>query len=86
MFDNSEFPKSLDEETFQSWLENGRESRINYNYLLIIWNAQEQEYSPVYLEGKAQIAEYDQYGMSYGAESLVAAYDLYSESRILSQQ
>lgn len=82
MFDNSGFPKSLDEGTFQSWLENGRESKIGYYYLLIVWNAQEKEYSPVYVCDRNQIEEYGQYGMSYGAESLVAAYDLYSESRI----
>jgi hypothetical protein len=31
MFEGSDFPKSLDEETFNGWLENGRQSKIGYN-------------------------------------------------------
>ncbi len=32
MFNGSDFPKSLDEEVFNLWLENGRQSKIGYNY------------------------------------------------------
>lgn len=83
MFDGSDFPKSLDEQQFEEWLEEGRDSKISYNYLLIIWDAFEEKYLPVYLESRDKINNYERYGKSVSQESLVAAYDLYSESRIM---
>ena len=83
MFDGSGFPKSLDEEVFNLWMENGRASKIRYSYLLIIWDEYESNYRPVYAEHRAEIGEYEIYKTSTGRESLVAAYDLYSESRIV---
>jgi hypothetical protein len=62
MFNSSEYPKSLEESRFTTWLEQGRASRIPYTYLLIIWDELEGEYPAQQL--------------------LVAAYDLYSESRV----
>jgi hypothetical protein len=82
MFDGSDFPKSLNEEDFDLWLENGRQSKIRYNYLLIIWDTYESKYLPVYAEHRDEIGEYETYQTSTGRESLVAAYDLYSETRI----
>jgi hypothetical protein len=78
MFDGSGFPKSLDEEVFNLWMENGRASKIRYSYLLIIWDEYESN-----AEQRAEISEYEIYKTSTGRESLVAAYDLYSESRIV---
>ena len=83
MFEGSDFPKSLDEEAFNLWLENGRLSKIRYNYLLIVWDEYESKYRPVYAEHRDEIGEYEIYKTSTGRESLVAAYDLYSESRIV---
>ncbi|HEY9048312.1 MAG TPA: hypothetical protein VIN08_20535 [Ohtaekwangia sp.] len=83
MFDGSDFPKSLDEEVFNLWLENGRQSKIRYNYLLIVWDEYEAKYRPVYAEHRNEIGEYEIYKTSVSRESLVAAYDLYSESRIV---
>lgn len=80
MFDGPDFPKSLDEELFDTWLENGRQSKLNYNYLLIIWNELESDYQPVYVEKRDEL---ENFPASTGRESLVAAYDLYSESRII---
>lgn len=82
MFDSPDYIKPLDEELFEFWLENGRESKIGYNYLLIIWDALDVNYKPVYAEERDKLTTYDNYGESSGHESLVAAYDLYSESRI----
>ena len=82
MFEGSDFPKSLDEETFNLWLENGRQSKIGYNYLLIVWDEYESEYRATYVEDREEIGSYENYKESTGRESLVAAYDLYSESRI----
>lgn len=82
MFDGSDFPKSLDEEVFNTWLENGRQSKIGYAYLLIIWDEYESTYRPAYVESRDDIDTYERYKASTGRESLVAAYDLYSESRI----
>ena len=83
MFDGSDFPKSLDEEVFNVWLENGRLNKIGYNYLLVVWDRYETAYRPVYAAHRDEIEEYESYRTSSGRESLVAAYDLYSESRIV---
>jgi hypothetical protein len=82
MFEGSDFPKSLDEAVFNGWLEHGRQSKIGYNYLLIIWDGYEATYRPIYAERRDEIGEYESYRESVGRESLVAAYDLYSESRV----
>jgi len=83
MFDGPEHPKSLDEQVFNSWLEKGRESKIGYNYLLIVWDAYESDYRAVYVEHRDEISQYQKHDTSSGMERLVAAYDLYSESRII---
>ena len=80
MFDGADFPKPLDEELFDSWLENGRQSNLRYSYLLIIWDELESDYQPVYVESRDELNGYTPLP---GRESLVAAYDLYSESRII---
>lgn len=82
MFEGSDFPKSLDEEMFDAWLQTGRDSRIGYKYLLIIWDNYDNDYQAVYVEERESIKKYERYESSTGRESLVAAYDLYSESRV----
>ena len=82
MFNSSEYPKPLDESRFNAWLEQGRASRIPFAYLLIIWDELEQEYQPVYVEKRADLTSYEKYGTSPAQQLLVAAYDLYSESRV----
>ena len=82
MFNSSEYPKPLDEDRFNSWLERGRVSKIPYEYLLVLWDDLEQEYLPVYVENRAAIQGYEKYGTSPAQQLLVAAYDLYSESRV----
>jgi len=83
MFDGPEHPKSLDEEIFNSWLEKGRQDKIGYNYLLVVWDEYESEYRPVYVELRDEISQYHKHDTSSTREKLVAAYDLYSESRII---
>ena len=83
MFEGSDFPKVLEEQQFNEWLEKGRESKISYRFLLILWDAFEEKYQPVYLEERNKINSYERYGSTVSQESLVAAYDLYSESRIM---
>ena len=82
MFNGSEFPASLDEEVFASWLEEGRSSLLSYQYLLIIWDELEAAYQPVYEAQRDKIETYERYQQATGRESLIAAYDLFSESRI----
>ena len=79
MFDGPDYPKSLNEEVFTTWLENGRTSRIGYLYLLIIYDDYETSYRPVYVSDRQEIASYRD---SRSRERFIAAYDLYSESRI----
>jgi hypothetical protein len=82
MFNSSEYPKPLDESLFNTWLEQGRASRIPYAYLLIIWDELEGEYLPVFVEKRADLMSYEKYGTSPAQQLLIAAYDLYSESRV----
>jgi len=82
MFDGRDFPKSLEESRFESWLEQGRSSKISYAYILILWDEVEGEYLPMFVEDRSAIASYERYGESVGRQALVAAYDLFSESRI----
>jgi hypothetical protein len=49
---------------------------------LIIWDELEGEYLPVYVEKRADLMSYEKYGTSPAQQLLVAAYDLYSESRV----
>lgn len=81
MFDG-DFPKSLDESVFNDWLEKGRQSRIGYHYLVVIWDDFEAAYQPLYIERREELEQYAG-NASYRLERMVAAYDLYSESRIL---
>lgn len=50
--------------------------------MAIIWDELDQKYFPAYLEQREELDSYERYGESYSKESLVAAYDLYSESRV----
>ena len=81
MFEGRDFPKALDEAVFNQWLENGRASKIGYHYLLVVWDEYESAYQPVYAQERTEIGQYRTSSVS--RERLVAAYDLYSESRII---
>jgi hypothetical protein len=80
MFDGPDFPKSLNEETFNLWLEKGRQDKIGHNYLLIVWDEYDAAYQPVYAKHRDEI---DHYKTASSRERFIAAYDLYSESRIM---
>lgn len=80
MFDGPDFPKSLDEEVFNMWLEKGRAGKIGYHYLLVVWDEYESEYRPVYATHRNEI---ESHRTSGNWEKLIAVYDLYSESRII---
>ena len=82
MFEGPDYPKPLDEDQFDDWLEEGRSLKINYEYMLIIWDAFEEKYLPIYVEGRSQFNEYEYFGESVNNETIVAIYDLYSEARI----
>lgn len=82
MFEGAEYPKCLNESLFENWLEVGRASKIRYHYMLVLWDAFEENYRAIYLEDRESIKKFGLYPSSNDTESLVAAYDLYSESRI----
>ena len=48
MFEGRDYPKSLAEEQFETWLAEGRANPINYEYMLVIWDEFEAEYRPDY--------------------------------------
>lgn len=83
MFDGPDYPQSLDESIFEAWLEKGRESRISYAYLLIVWDVLDARYMPMYTENRSDIQRHARYGQSPENQLLIAAYDLYSETRVL---
>jgi hypothetical protein len=80
MFEGRDYPKALDEEVFNRWLEKGRSSKIGYSYLLVVWDEYESAYQAVYVAHRDEIKPYQK---PVGRERLVAVYDLYSESRIM---
>lgn len=82
MFDSPDYPMSLQESVFESWLEKGRSSVMPYTYLLIIWDELENSYFPVYVETRGEIHSYSKYGTSPERQTMIAAYDLFSESRV----
>ncbi|OYX17474.1 MAG: hypothetical protein B7Z16_10135 [Algoriphagus sp. 32-45-6] len=82
MFDSPEYPESLSESLFESWFEIGRNSIIPYAYLLIVWDEIEGKYLPVFVEERSDIISYEKYGESPATQTLVAAYDLFSEGRV----
>ncbi len=83
MFDSPDYPGPLEESLFENWLVDGRESIIPYAYLLVIWDDLDSEYRVAYVENRSEIQKFARYGNSPEHRTLVAAYDLYSEGRIL---
>lgn len=83
MFNGPDFPEPLDENVFNSWLENGRLDKLGYEYLLIIWDEYDSQYKPAYAKHRDEFGSYQNYRSSVDRESLIAVYDLYSESRIV---
>ena len=82
MFDSREYPKALDESLFEQWLEEGRVSKMSYEYMLVVWDDLESDYHPEYVEKRNQIGKYPFWGESGGHSSTIAVYDLFSEARI----
>lgn len=83
MFDGADYPKPLDESVFDEWLEQGRNSKIPYAYLMIIWDELYAAYSPEYVERRKDLQQHTRYGQGPDHHLLVAAYDLYSETRVI---
>jgi hypothetical protein len=82
MFDGNEYPKSIEESQFEQWLEEGRESKMAYEYMLIVWDELDGEYHPEYVDSREKIRKYPFWGETGGHSATIAVYDLFSESRI----
>lgn len=78
MFESSTSQRSLDEALFENWLENGRSHKLGYQYMMVIWDAFTEDFRSVYLFERADLYSY----VSPQSEEVLAAYDLYSESRM----
>ena len=83
MFEGPNYPKPLDESLLDEWLEKGRLSKIPYAYLIIIWDELETAYAPVFVEKRSELKKYPRYGQAPDHQLLVAAYDIYSETRVI---
>ncbi|WP_209331247.1 hypothetical protein [Lunatimonas salinarum] len=83
MFDSPDYPLHLEESLFDQWLERGRSSPIPYAYLLVVWDELDRRYLPIYTQSRSEMNQFARFGASPDQRSMVAAYDLYSESRIL---
>jgi hypothetical protein len=83
MFEGPNYPQPLDESLFEAWLERGRLSKIPYAYLVVIWDELETTYVPVFVELRSELQTYPRYGQAPDHQLLVAAYDLYSETRVI---
>lgn len=82
MFESTEYPKPLEEDRFEQWLEEGRQSKMRYEYMLVVWDELNQEYQPDYVPSRAELDKHPLWGRHSGHTATIAAYDLYSESRI----
>lgn len=82
MFNNAAFPASLDEEKFHAWLEEGRKD-IRYRFMVVVWDSYDEMYKPVYVEDHEALYAFERYGSTPNREAMVAAYDLYSESKVV---
>ena len=83
MFDGPNFPKALDESVFEEWLAKGRMSKTPFDYLLVIWDELDRAYIPVYIEERSELNNFARYSQAPDHQLLVAAYDLYSETRVV---
>ncbi|EON76754.1 hypothetical protein ADIS_2765 [Lunatimonas lonarensis] len=83
MFDSQDYPHPLNESLFAKWLEQGRSSPIPYTYLLVIWDELDRRYLPIYTQSRSEMTKFPRFGVAMDQRSMVAAYDLYSESRIM---
>ena len=59
MFNGPDYPKTLEEDLFDKWLEEGRSQKIKYEYMLVIWDAFEEVYVPQYVEGRSNFNDYE---------------------------
>lgn len=82
MFENHTKSGSLNEDLLQIWFEKGRNSRIVYKFLLIIWNESDLEFKPLYLENRKELEDYHKGYNANDSETLIAVYDVFSESRV----
>lgn len=82
MFENLHFQSSLEEDRFDEWLADGRESKIRYDYLVVLWDEIEKDYRPVYLSERSDLEKYKE-DRNNISDVFVAAYDLYTESKVL---
>lgn len=83
MFEGPNYPQPLDESILDEWMEKGRASKIPFAYIIIIWDELETAYLPVFVEKHSEIQKYPRYGQAPDHQLLVAAYDLYSETRVV---
>ena len=78
MFESLGYSKSLNEDEFNSWLEKGRESKLGYYYLLVMWCDWDKEFKPIYCTDSDSLKS----RIDSSSDDFIAAYDLYSESMI----
>ncbi len=78
MFESKEFTKSLDEELFDAWLEEGRESKMGYAYMMVVWDMYDEKFKPLYVDKLEKVHQFP----DSGREKFVAAYDIYSHSKV----
>ena len=71
----------LSEDRFDEWLIAGRASKIRYAYMIVLWDESEREYRPIYLPDRNALESYDVNSAGVG-DVFIAAYDLYTESKI----
>lgn len=82
MFENLKFLNALEEDRFEEWMEDGRESKLSFTLLVVLWDEMEKDYRPVYLIDRSDLEKY-QNDRGNISDVFVAAYDLYSESKIV---
>ncbi|EIM78531.1 hypothetical protein A3SI_03383 [Nitritalea halalkaliphila LW7] len=82
LFQSPDYPAPLSETRFHHWLEAGRASKMPYAYMAILWDELEGAYQVLYLEERKEVLALPRYNQSPERQTLIAAYDLYTEGKI----
>lgn len=55
---------------------------MNYRFMVVVWDSYDKAYKPIYVEDHEALYQFERFGDTANREAMVAAYDIYSESKV----
>ena len=83
MFEGPSYPNALDESVFEEWLKKWCLRKTPFAYLLVIWDKLDRTYITAYVAKQSEHQNFARYGQAPDHQPLVAAYGLFSETRVV---